>query len=47
MEISPVLLIARQKCPLGMFEIFCGMSEYLFIYLFHNFLWNSSWKTLI
>lgn len=29
---SPVLLIARQKCPLGIFEIVCGMSEYLFIY---------------
>jgi len=32
MEISPVLLIARQKCPLGIFEIVCGMSEFLFIY---------------
>jgi len=31
-EISPVLLTARQKCPLGIFKIVCGLSEFLFIY---------------
>jgi hypothetical protein len=31
-EITPVLLIARQKCQLGIFEIVCGMSGFLFVY---------------
>jgi hypothetical protein len=32
MEITPVLLIARQQCTLVIFEIVCGMSEFLFIH---------------